>query len=94
MSTTNYEPREEREYRANEDKRNHDGLTTTQIVLRAIFGVFMIIVYVGMGVLLLINFFDWEGTGFTICRWIVGIILIIYGFFRAWRLYKGIDGQL
>lgn len=92
MSTNDYEPREAHANRLEEDKKSKNGLTTTQIVLRAIFGVFMIIIYMGMGVLLLINFFGWEGTGFTICRYIVGVILIIYGFFRAWRLYKGIDG--
>ena len=30
-------------------------------VMRSIFGIIMIIVYVGMGVLLLINFFNWGG---------------------------------
>ncbi len=30
-------------------------------VMRAVFGIIMIIVYVGMGVLLLINYFNWGG---------------------------------
>ena len=59
-------------------------------VMRSIFGIIMIIVYVGMSVLLLINFFgrggDWAWT-----RYIVGIVLIIYGLWRAYRQVKGID---
>ena len=47
--------------------------------MRIVFGVIMIIVYVGMGILLLINFFDWGDTPvWTWFRWIGGILLIIY----------------
>ncbi len=59
-------------------------------VMRSIFGIIMIIVYVGMGVLLLINFFNWGGD-WAWTRYIVGIVLIIYGFWRAYRQVKGID---
>ena len=48
----------------------------------------------GMGVLLLINFFDWEqSTGMNIARIVVGIVLIIYGVWRAYRQYAGIDSR-
>lgn len=53
------------------------------------FGIFMIIVYVGVGVLLLINFFNWS-DGWTAARYIVGILLIIYGVFRGIRQFLGI----
>ncbi|MCM1036037.1 MAG: hypothetical protein NC406_01760 [Bacteroides sp.] len=62
-------------------------LPSTRTLLGVTFGIFMVIIYVGMGVLLLINFFDWS-TDWAWTRYIVGIVLIVYGFFRAWRQYK------
>ena len=50
----------------------------------------MIIVYVGMGVLLLINFFNWGGD-WAWTRYVVGCVLVVYGFWRAYRQVKGID---
>lgn len=65
----------------------------TQKTVRTIFGIVMIVIYVGMGVLLLINFFDWDAA-WAWTRYVVGIVLIIYGFWRAYRQYKGIDSRL
>ena len=65
----------------------------TQNIVRAIFGIVMIIIYVGMGVLLLINFFNWDGD-WAWTRYVVGIVLIVYGLWRAYRQYKGIDSRL
>lgn len=82
MSTeqnTSETSREEREY---ENKGN--------AVMRNIFGIIMIIVYVGMGILLLINFFSMDGD-WAWTRYVVGVVLIIYGFWRAYRQVKGID---
>ncbi|MDE6196898.1 MAG: hypothetical protein K2F91_03405 [Muribaculaceae bacterium] len=59
-------------------------------IMRAIFGIIMIIIYVGMGVLLLINFFNWGGD-WAWTRYVVGVVLIIYGLWRAYRQVKGID---
>ena len=59
-------------------------------IMRAVFGIIMIIVYVGMGVLLLINFFNWGGD-WAWTRYVVGCVLIVYGFWRAYRQVKGID---
>lgn len=67
--------------------------TKTQNITRTIFGIIMILIYVGMGVLLLINFFNWE-SDWAWTRYIVGVVLIIYGFWRAYRQYKGIDSRL
>ena len=36
--------------------------TNVNMMLRAFFGVFMIFVYLGVAVLLFINFFDWTYT--------------------------------
>lgn len=65
----------------------------TQNIVRSIFGIVMILIYVGMGVLLLINFFNWE-SDWAWTRYVVGVVLIIYGFWRAYRQYKGIDSRL
>lgn len=66
------------------------GMPTSNSVMRTIFGIIMIIIYVGMGVLLLINFFGWGGD-WAWTRYVVGIVLIIYGLWRAYRQIKGID---
>jgi hypothetical protein len=76
------ERRRQREADAGENKSNK--------VMRAIFGIIMIIVYVGMGVLLLINFFGWNGD-WAWTRYVVGVVLVIYGIWRAYRQVKGID---
>ena len=67
--------------------------TKAQTIVRTVFGIIMILIYVGMGVLLLINFFNWE-SDWAWTRYIVGVVLIIYGFWRAYRQYKGIDSRL
>lgn len=56
-------------------------------VMRAVFAIIMVIVYIGVGVLLLINFFDWNADIAWI-RWIIGFVLIFYGIFRAFRYIK------
>lgn len=62
--------------------------------MRMIFGIIMIIVYIGMGVLILINFFGW-GPGFMQwMRWILGVLFIVYGLWRAYRQFKGIDSAV
>lgn len=62
-------------------------------ILRGIFGIIMIIVYVGMGILLLINYFDWAGD-WAWTRYVVGIMLIVYGGWRAYRQIAGIDSSI
>ena len=62
--------------------------------MRVVFGIIMIIVYVGMGVLLLLNYFDWHNQLLTWLRWIGGILFIIYGIWRAIRQFWGLDTSL
>lgn len=55
-------------------------------ILKIAFGIFMVLVYVGMGVLVLMHTFDipW--------RWaeiVFGIVLIAYGLFRGYREITG-----
>lgn len=75
------------------ERREADTAPRANTVLRTVFGIIMIIVYVGMGVLLLINFFHWEGD-WSWTRYVVGIMLIIYGLWRAYRQVKGIDSSM
>ena len=56
MSDYNIPTPEERRRRREEE--SGDAMKPTHI-MRTIFGIIMVIVYVGMGVLLIINFFNW-----------------------------------
>lgn len=71
-------------------RQESDSMARINTIIRAAFGIFMVIIYVGMGILLLINFFNWYGD-WAWTRYIVGIVMIIYGFWRGYRQYKGID---
>lgn len=64
-------------------------------LMQYLFGAFMIVVYVGMGILLMIGFFG-EPTNllWKICNYVVGVILVIYGIWRAIRLVFGLDTRL
>ena len=88
MSETKIPTPEERRRQREEEKEERTFRPNR--VMTSIFGIIMIIVYVGMGVLLLINYFNWGGD-WAWTRYVVGIVLIIYGFWRAYRQIKGID---
>lgn len=68
-----------------------EGNNKTTMGMRAVFGIIMIIVYVGMGVALLCDAFPWISGDWAWLRWTAGCVLIVYGVFRAWRQWKGID---
>lgn len=68
----------------------NNGGNKANSIMRGFFGLIMIIIYVGMGVLLLINFFSW-GPDWAVVRYVVGVVLVIYGIWRAYRQIKGID---
>lgn len=68
-------------------QRKHSSVFSTRKLLGLVFGLFMFLVYEGMGVLMFINFFNWS-SDWAWTRWIVGVVLVIYGFFRAHRTYK------
>lgn len=63
-------------------------LPSTKSILGLTFGIFMVIIYVGMGILLMIDFFGWSNSQWGWMRWVVGPVLVVYGFFRGWRQYK------
>ncbi|MGM9845888.1 MAG: hypothetical protein ACI30K_06640 [Muribaculaceae bacterium] len=72
------------------ERKKPDSMARINTIIRAAFGIFMVIIYVGMGILLLINFFQWYGE-WAWTRYVVGVVMIIYGFWRGYRQYKGID---
>ena len=58
--------------------------------LRIFFGLFMVLVYVGMAVLMFINFFDWSSS-LTWFRYILAVVFMAYGVYRCYRQIAGID---
>lgn len=52
-----------------------------------VFGIVMILIYIGMGVLCFINFFGFSG-GWEWLRWVAGVAFVLYGFWRAYRQVK------
>lgn len=60
-------------------------------LMRNIFGVIMIIIYVSMGVLFLMGAFPWLSGSWEWLRWAGGALFIVYGIWRAYRQFKGID---
>ena len=76
---------------ANDDESRKSAVPST---MRAIFGIIMIIIYVGMGGLLLINFFGWQGEVLTWLRYGGGVLFILYGIWRAIRQFMDLDTNL
>jgi hypothetical protein len=58
--------------------------------LRIFFGIFMICIYFGMSVLMVINFFDWSHS-WAWMRWSLAVIFAVYGVWRCYRQIKGYD---
>ncbi|MBR1881715.1 MAG: hypothetical protein IJ808_01660 [Muribaculaceae bacterium] len=61
-------------------------------IIRIIFGIFMVIVYLGMAALLFSNYFDWSTTGLMLVfRYVMAAIFALYGIYRCYRLVNGVD---
>ena len=54
--------------------------------MRLVFGIFMVLVYIAVGVLFLCNVFDIINYGVSIT---IGVLLCLYGIYRGYRMYKG-----
>jgi len=65
--------------------------TGTPATARNIFGIIMIIIYVGVGVLFFCGYFDILFPSMTWIKWAAGCLFTIYGLWRAYRQFKGID---
>ena len=60
--------------------------------IRLGFGLFMVVVYLGMALLLAINFFDWDSTGvWLVARWAMVVVFAAYGCYRCYRQVTGVD---
>lgn len=53
---------------------------------RILFGIFMVLVYLAVGLLFIFDIFQ---IGNQTIGYIVGGILIVYGIWRGYRLYRG-----
>lgn len=74
------------------DERRHPG---TPQIMRNVFGIFMIIIYIGMGILLIMNFFQWpETTAWQWGRYGAAALFMLYGIWRGIRQFKGIDSSI
>ncbi len=62
--------------------------------MRMIFGIIMILVYIGMGVLFLCGFFTWLSGDWAWLRWVGGFLFILYGIWRAYRQFTGVDSPV
>ncbi len=61
--------------------------------LRVFFGLFMVIVYLGMAYLMFINFFDWN-TSLTFYFIYLFLSFILFVFYRCYRHITGVDYYL
>ena len=52
----------------------------------------MVVIYLGMAYLLLVNFFDWGETPlWNTVRYAMAVVFGLYGLYRAYRQFAGID---
>ncbi|MBD5316977.1 MAG: hypothetical protein HDS11_04855 [Bacteroides sp.] len=63
----------------------------TPQTMRNLFGIIMILVYVGVGILFFIGYFPWFSGSWEWARWTIGGLLVAYGIFRAYRQFSGLD---
>lgn len=61
--------------------------TGTPQKMRNVFGIIMILIYLGMGVLCFINFFGFPQW----LRYVAGILFTLYGIWRAYRQFRHVD---
>lgn len=56
--------------------------------MRLVFGIFMVLVYLTVGILFMIDIFNIDNQGISIG---VGVILALYGLWRGYRMFRGIN---
>lgn len=72
---------------AQEENNYGDYRKATPRTMRIVFGVFMIVIYIGMGVLLLTSFFD-QVIPYAWIRIVLAVAFIIYGIWRGYRQFS------
>lgn len=65
--------------------------TGTPKMMQSIFGIMMIVIYLGMGALFFFGFFDILFPTWGWVRWVGGGLFTAYGLWRAYRQFAGID---
>lgn len=65
------------------ENRNHPGAPKA---MRLWFGIFMVLIYIGVGLLFFLDVFSISNNAIS---YTVGALLVLYGIFRGYRLYKG-----
>lgn len=63
----------------------------TPKAMRNIFGIIMIAIYLAVGILFLCGYFNILFPTWTWVRWVGGALFIIYGVWRGYRQFAGID---
>ncbi len=58
--------------------------------VRMVFGIFMVLVYLGMAMLMVRNFFNWNSS-LNWMRYSLAVAFGLYGLYRGYRQVKGID---
>ena len=71
-------------------QNNPGGMPQAPKGMRLIFGIFMILVYLAVGILFFLNVFNIDNHGISIA---VGAILCAYGVWRGIRLFIGTRGD-
>ena len=64
---------------------------TSKKSIKVMFGLFMIFIYVSMGILVLLGMFDWLPSW---ARFSLGTLFIVYGIWRCYRYIAGIDSRV
>ena len=72
-------------------ERRRSASADTPAVMKKVFGVFMVLIYFGMGGLTIGGFFDILFGSWHWMKWALGLLFIVYGVWRAYRYYKGRD---
>lgn len=65
--------------------------TGTPQTMRNVFGIIMIVIYLGVGILFFCGYFDILFPTWGWVKWVGGILFTVYGLWRAYRQFKGID---
>lgn len=63
-------------------------------IMRNVFGIIMILIYLGMGALFLAGAFDINFPSMPWFKWVGGGLFIVYGIWRAFRQFKNIDPDI
>lgn len=69
-------------------KGNYDDRPQPPKGARLAFGIFMILFYIGVGILFFLDIFRIDNAAVSIT---IGALLCAYGVFRGYRLYKGMN---